>query len=41
MEINTKRVKAIDVSVGSISGSNLDVFAASASIQKLKLKCGR
>jgi hypothetical protein len=32
----TKKVKAIDVSIASTSNSNLDVSAASASIQELK-----
>jgi hypothetical protein len=32
----TKKVKAIDVSIVSTSNSNLDVSAASTSIQKLK-----
>jgi hypothetical protein len=32
----TKKAKAIDISVASTSNANLDVYAASASLQKLK-----
>jgi hypothetical protein len=33
---HTKKLKATDVSIASISNSNLEVYAASASIQKIK-----